>query len=267
MGRKSKKHRRDEGAHECSECGKSFKTDRKLERHMLKAHGKKPLGPTVKWGAAILALIALVVVGLVLAGGGGPGDVADTRAENMERFDANDDPLMGNASAPVVLVEFGAPACPSCRFFHTDILPDLKRNYIDTGQVAYIFSQFQLYDFDEPGGIAQECVFRHAGDDAYWNFTDLLYRNQGDVNANNLDDVMRDFADRNGHDGEAFVDCYADRATEDAWNADILAGRRNDVSGTPTFFLFGETGEAVRVGAGDLDRTIRDMLADAEAGA
>lgn len=264
MGRKSKKHRRDEGAHACSECGKGFKTDRKLERHMMKAHGKKPMSPTVKYGAIGVALVAILAVGLVLAGGGdgGPGADAATRAENMERFDLHDDPVMGNASAPVVLVEYATPRCPSCRAVHTQLLPGLRSSYIDPGRVAYYYVQFDIgYSFDKPGGIAQECVTRHGGHQAFWNFTDLLYENQGQVNEGNVDQALRQFADGEGLDGDQLAGCYHDRATEDAWNADILSGRRNGVRGTPTFFVFGDTGEAVRTSAGDLDATIQEMLA------
>ncbi len=43
---------------------------------------------------------------------------------------------MGNAKAPVVLIEYAAPSCPVCANFNATIrFPQLKQNYIDTGKV------------------------------------------------------------------------------------------------------------------------------------
>ena len=46
---------------------------------------------------------------------------------------------MGNPNAKVKLVEYASLTCSHCAHFHTQILPDLKKKWIDTGmQPAYV---------------------------------------------------------------------------------------------------------------------------------
>lgn len=249
--------------HECSECGQSFAIERKMERHMRTAHGKTPTSRKTKIGVAV---VALMIVGLAAALFlTAQGEAPTTKAEGLAKLGADDDPMLGNASAPVAIVEFSTPRCPSCRAFHQNQLPQIKESYLDNGKASFHYSQFVLgYAYDKPGGIAQECVFRHEGDDAFWTFTDTLYAEQGRWDADNTPHKLRDLADAQGWDADPIVSCYENRETEDAYQADIDAGRDNGVSGTPSFFVVGHDGQITAASAGDLESTIEDELARAE---
>ena len=92
---------------------------------------------------------------LALAGGGAywlnannalPGTTADAgfgaaMAETTDEIDTSGvvEMAMGDKDAPVTVVEYASFTCPHCSRFHTDVLPQIKKNYIDTRQGAFHF--------------------------------------------------------------------------------------------------------------------------------
>jgi protein-disulfide isomerase len=51
---------------------------------------------------------------------------------------------MGKPDAPVTVIEFSDYQCPFCQRFFANTLPALKKDYIDTGKVRYVFRDFPL---------------------------------------------------------------------------------------------------------------------------
>ncbi len=60
------------------------------------------------------------------------------------------DRTMGNKNAKVVLIEYAAPVCPHCAHFNEAFFPDIKKNYIDTGKVFYVFRVYPIRPDDGP---------------------------------------------------------------------------------------------------------------------
>ena len=54
------------------------------------------------------------------------------------------EPVLGDSTAPLTIVEFSDFECPYCRRFHEQVLPALKREYIDTGLVRFIHKDLLL---------------------------------------------------------------------------------------------------------------------------
>ena len=53
-----------------------------------------------------------------------------------------DDFIIGNNNAPITIIEYASMSCSHCANFHNNTLPDLKKEYIDTGKVKYVFRDF-----------------------------------------------------------------------------------------------------------------------------
>jgi len=85
-----------------------------------------------------------------------------------------DDHTMGNPKAPVVMIEYGAPSCPHCAHFDMTVLPLVKKHYIDTGKVFYVFRIFPLMPAD--GVIA--AMAKSLPEDRFFQFLDLAFRHQ-----------------------------------------------------------------------------------------
>jgi protein-disulfide isomerase len=73
-----------------------------------------------------------------------------------------------------MVVEYAAPTCPHCAHFDMNILPEFKRNWIDTGKAFYAFRVLPLSAVD----VAAESMARCLPANRYFQFIDLLYRNQ-----------------------------------------------------------------------------------------
>lgn len=71
-----------------------------------------------------------------------------------------EDRWLGSADANVVIVEYASTTCPHCAKFHTESFPVIKREYIDTGKVRFIFREFPLNDVDLAAVMLARCAVR-----------------------------------------------------------------------------------------------------------
>src|SRR5689334_13327987 len=84
------------------------------------------------------------------------------------------DRTLGDPHARIVAIEYAAPQCPFCAEMNNTGMPVLKRDYIDTGKVFYVFRVYPI----GPADIPAESIARCLPADKYFPFIDLLYRNQ-----------------------------------------------------------------------------------------
>jgi protein-disulfide isomerase len=75
---------------------------------------------------------------------------------------------MGGPSG-VPMVEYGSLTCPHCATFSREIFPELKKDYIDTGKVRFIFREFSRNSLDVAAFLLARCV----GDDKAFAAVDL----------------------------------------------------------------------------------------------
>ncbi|MEL0107159.1 MAG: DsbA family protein [Rhodospirillaceae bacterium] len=115
-------------------------------------------------------LLSLVVVVTLILTLNSPVSALPSLDEAMK------DRAMGSESAPVTITEYSSLTCPHCMAFHRDTLPELKKNYIDTGKVRLIFRDFPL------GGLAMAAAMmaRCAKPDRYFGVIEILFRGQAE---------------------------------------------------------------------------------------
>lgn len=65
---------------------------------------------------------------------------------------------LGDPNAPVTVIEYGSLTCGHCRQFHEASLPKLKTDYIDKGDVRWIFRPYSLNGVDVHAGLLVACV-------------------------------------------------------------------------------------------------------------
>ena len=84
------------------------------------------------------------------------------------------DRVMGKADAPVTVIEFASLTCPHCAEFQRDVLPDFKKDYIDTGKAKLIYRDYPLDSL----ALAAAMIARCAPKERYFGFLDVFYRSQ-----------------------------------------------------------------------------------------
>lgn len=88
--------------------------------------------------------------------------------------------VLGDPDAPVKIVEFGDYKCPSCKYFSTQIEPQLKKDFIDKGIASFYFMNFTILGPDSyTAALAGQSIF-HQNNAAFWKFYDAVYKFQGD---------------------------------------------------------------------------------------
>lgn len=204
-----------------------------------------------------------VAAAAILAWAAWPDAPAQTRAANVAAFGLEDDPYLGDADAPVVLVGYESPHCSACQRFHLQMLPALQADYFDTGRVVYHYVQGTIGG-DFRSNVAQECAHEHGGNDAFWSMTDRFYQRANTYSTPDLEAMLQQVAEQHGLDPEPFVDCLETTETSRAVSDDWSVGSDMGARGTPSFWAFGPTGEAVAIGNwGQIPAFLDQLVAEA----
>ena len=182
--------------------------------------------------------------------------IREQELENLEKLDElkttigspshisiDDDPMLGDPDAPLSIVEFSNFQCKFCLRFHSDTLPLLKTQYIDTGKVNLVYRDFpisKIYLNSMPAALASECANEQG---KFWEYHDVLFENQEVWRQNKSDQAIitfKQFANTLNLNQEKFDSCLDSDKYLDEINSDVDDGNSYAVSGVPTFFIGNE---------------------------
>ena len=175
----------------------------------------------------------------------GGGTTLATPSAGMPLYD--DDPILGDANAPVTILEFSSLTCPHCASFHRDTLPQVKANWIDSGKARLVYRHYPLDQLALRAAAAANCI---TGD-GFFGFIDVLFSSQ-ETWAHSQDPLraLGQLSAMAGLSPEAFAACVNDEAAIDRILQKQSEGRDTyKVASTPSFVV---NGTAV-VGARDYD--------------
>lgn len=144
---------------------------------------------------------------------------------------------MGNADAPITVVEYASVTCAHCAAWNESTWPEFKRRYVDTGQVRYVFRE--LPTPPQEIAVAGFLLARCAGEDRYFAVIDSIMRNQRAVIMNPRQELLN-IARTAGMNEEQFNQCVTDQSAVDALNERVQAAAAAGVTGTPYFLINGD---------------------------
>lgn len=147
---------------------------------------------------------------------------------------------LGDADAPIKMVEYASFTCPHCANFHSAVFKDLKAEYIDTGKVHFTYRDVYFDQFGLWAALIARCEPTR-----FFGISDMLYDQQkawiGNADPAGIADRLRKIGLVAGLESDAMEACLADEA-----NARALVGwfqenaKADNVTGTPTLFIDGE---------------------------
>lgn len=151
---------------------------------------------------------------------------------------AGDIPVLGDASAPVLIVEWADFQCPFCGRLHSEVFSPVREQYIQEGKVRWAYRDFAFLGQESvDAAMAARCANEQG---KFWAYHDHLFENQAGENQNTFSrDKLKRFARELGLDTAQFNTCLDSDKYEDAVAADTNAGRDAGVNGTPTTFVNG----------------------------
>ena len=147
----------------------------------------------------------------------------------------------GAEDAPITVIEYASFTCPHCARFHSDVYKLLRKNYIDTGKIKFIFRE--VY-FDKYGMWAS-MIARCSGPDRFFGMTDLILNSQS-AWARAGDDLAIVEALRKIGRLSGMQDAALDSCLQDGDKLRALVGwykenaQRDGIQSTPSFLIDGQ---------------------------
>jgi protein-disulfide isomerase len=150
-----------------------------------------------------------------------------------------DDFMIGDKNAPITIIEYASMSCSHCANFHTNTLPELKKEYIDTGKVRMIFRD---YPFNYPallGSMMMRCI----PSDVRYDYMNALYELQTTwvdkdpkVSKKELYKIMQS----GGMTKDEFDICYTNLDNENLILEGVMAAQKEfNIKSTPSFVVNG----------------------------
>lgn len=209
-----------------------------------KAGGSKRL-----WTLLIgLGLIAMLAGGVVYLVGMGGGDSVNPAAESDGQLSGQgseaagaeiEHPSLGDADAPVVMIEYSDFQCPYCGKFARETEPELIEKYVEAGTLRIEWRDFPYFGQESVNAALAARAAQEQG--KFWEYHGVLYDNQKSMNSGAFsDENLSKFAREVGLDVEKFEADAKSGKYEAAVNKDFQEGQSKGVTGTPTFFINGE---------------------------
>lgn len=161
----------------------------------------------------------------------------DPLAEARAQIQMKDAPALGDAKAPVTLVEYSDFECPICRSLHDELRGLLPRY----PQVRVVFKDFpleQIHPWARTAALAGRCAYEQDPK-AFWKMYDLIYDNQEVISAENAWNKMLEFAGTAGANSDTLKGCMASPEAGAAVDASKANGQLLEVGSTPTIFING----------------------------
>ena len=151
----------------------------------------------------------------------------------------NGTPVLGDASAPVTIVEFGDYQCPFCKRWNETTKPAIEENLIKTGKVNLIYVDFPIVG---PDSITVHSGSYCAADQGlYWQYHDFVYANQGHENdgwANSVN-LKETVSKMEGLDSEMFNECLDSKKYEQMIDKNKKVATDAGARSTPSFIIIG----------------------------
>ena len=187
--------------------------------------------------------IAAVVAGVIFLRDDTPRDPnapkEDPQLAALLEAGPLEDIALGDPDAPNVIVEYASMTCSHCANFYTNVFPEVKKKYIDTGKARFVFREFPLDQLAAQASMLARC----AGNDRFHPMIEGLFETQETwvVPGEDGKEKLLLIAKQAGFSQESFEKCVTDKELFDK----LVAVRKKaheeyGVDATPSFFVNGK---------------------------
>jgi protein-disulfide isomerase len=139
---------------------------------------------------------------------------------------------LGQADAPVTIVEFSDLQCRFCARYASQTFPLIRRDFIDTGKVRYVVHDLPLaYHVNAvPAAVAARC----AGEQGrYWEYREALFKERYRLSQA----PYAELAAGMGLDAARFAACQEDPGQKAGISADVNLAASRGIGSTPSFIV------------------------------
>ena len=204
-------------------------------------------------GTGTLALIgAALLGGLTTLGWPRPALAQDPSPAELMKAGPLGEMVLGDEKAPVTVIEYASMTCPHCAHFHATTYPEMKKRYIDTGKIRFIFREFPLDQLAAAGFMLARCSAQDVKSalpgldipkvaaQRYYAMIETLFTQQKDWVVQRPLQPMLNIAKQAGFSEQSFNECLKNQAVLDGIKEVGDRGGKLGVNSTPTFFINGK---------------------------
>jgi len=205
---------------------------------------------------AIIAVVVVIFVGIFIF----TGNKSKTGSSSSSSAAQPSQNIIGNNTTGVAMVEYGDFECPYCEEYY---IPAKEAQIEFNNQITFQFRNFPLVNVHPNAFAGARAAQAAALQGQFWQMHDALYTSsnwQVWSTANDPTPYFNQYAQQLGLNLSKFQTDFASSQVNDTINADIAAGNKLNVQGTPTFFINGvETSIAPTLA--DFERVIKAAIA------
>ncbi len=145
---------------------------------------------------------------------------------------------LGSENAPIKVIEYASMTCPHCAKFHKNTFGLIKKNYIDTGKVHFVFRDFP---FDERA-LKAATLARCSDEEKFFPVLKVIFEQQNDwAFKANWEEELAKIMSLSGMSAEKLQACLAKEELPQAIVYGRLHGHKQyEVDSTPTFIINGK---------------------------
>jgi len=178
--------------------------------------------------------------------------VTDNQGMNSElpRPVGDSDYIRGNPNAPILMVEYSDYDCPFCTQYHA-VMKQIMDEYGVTGRLAWVYRQFPIGQLHPNAPLISEaalCVGDIGGNQAFWQFTDLIFSNRNIGEPTNISRLPI-YAEQAGVAQRDYIDCVNSKRMDPVLKLHIEDAFKAGAAGTPHTVLIVGSQQAVITGA------------------
>lgn len=142
-------------------------------------------------------------------------------------------PAMGNAKAEVTVIEYSDYQCPFCARYFQETFAAIRKNFVDTGKIRYMFSNFPLDSIHPQAFKAHEAAACAGDQGKYWEMHTQLFNNQRAL----LPAQLEKYAANIGLDVTTYKACVSSSKYAAKVRQEFNAASGLGIEGTPTFVI------------------------------
>lgn len=192
-----------------------------------------------------LIIAGVIIAGVILLKDSKPKEIIKTqninKTENLAyiNIDINpvndEDHILGNKNAEIVIVEYSDTECPFCKIFHKT----MQKVVQEKTNVAWVYRHFpipQIHSKAPREAEATECAFEQGGNTIFWKYIDRLFTITPSNNGLN-DEELTNIAQYIGLNTSFFYTCLESGKYKTKVEDDVNDGVKAGVKGTPFSFI------------------------------
>jgi protein-disulfide isomerase len=198
-----------------------------LPKHMVKIRD-------ITISSIIILLFSLVSLGTVSA----EPKTKNSKSNSFAIESIIADRVLGSANAKITVIEYASMTCRHCAKFHAGPFQILKTEYIETGEVRFIYRDFPLDQL----ALAAAMMARCAPKERYYPIVDIIFRTQKNwAKQANPTDALSQIGLLSGISKKSYKACVGNKEIyEGVMKIRNDGERKFNIQSTPTIIINGK---------------------------